>query len=441
MTKNSVSETNRYSRRAFLGLGAGIAGGSLLAACGGGSASSGGGGGGKTMKFWDMPWGAPAYNDAAKKLTEGYQPQNGLPDVTYQTIQWANFTQTFSSAVASNTGPAVSTGGGFQAFQYADQGAIAYADKLLESFKSDGTYDDFLPGTIDSMKTSKGYAAVPWQLDMRVWWYRKSLLDENGVKVPTNWNELSTACNTLAKKGLFGFATGSGAGNNLGAQAIMMMMINNGGGFFSPDGKLDLVTDRNIEAMDFVRELVKMGAVDPAAVSYTGDNLNNQWKNKKAAMGIHTPGIDTDIGDTSGDLLVMSPLTAPSGDKWCIVFPNNIMMYKNTPSQEGSEAFLGYYIKNMKVLWQQSVEPHIPVLKSIVALPEFQKQTNKVKVIKEWQPVGRTYAALGTELTPAIAAIDAGQQLNQFTQTMLAGKTDSRTALENFQKALEPIVK
>jgi multiple sugar transport system substrate-binding protein len=438
---NNMAATNRYSRRAFLGLGAGVAGGTLLAACGGGSASSGGGGGGKALKFWDMPWGAPAYNDAAKKLAENYQPQSGLPDATYQIIQWANFTQTFSSAIASNTGPAVSTGGGFQAFQYADQGAIAYADKLVESFKSDGTYDDFLPGTFDSMKTSKGYAAVPWQLDMRVWWYRKSLLDQNGVKVPTNWDELATASDTLAKKGLFGFATGSGAGNNLGAQAIMMMMINNGGGFFSPDGKLDLVTDRNIEAMDFVRELVRMKAIDPAAVSYTTDNLQQQWKNKKAAMGIYTPGIDTDIGDTSGDLQVMSPLTAPHGDKFCIVFPNNIMMYKNTPSQSGSEAFLSYYVKNMKVLWQQGVEPHIPVLKSIVALPEFQKQTNKVKVIKEWQPVGRTYAALGTELTPAIAAIDAGQQLNQFTQTMLAGKTDSRTALENFQKALEPIVK
>ena len=155
---NNMSATNRYSRRAFLGLGAGVAGGTLLAACGGGSASSGGGGGGgKALKFWDMPWGATAYNDAAKKLTEDYQPQGGLPDATYQIIQWANFTQTFSSAIASNTGPAVSTGGGFQAFQYADQGAIAYADKLVESFKSDGTYDDFLPGTFDSMNDASNF--------------------------------------------------------------------------------------------------------------------------------------------------------------------------------------------------------------------------------------------------------------------------------------------
>jgi len=291
------------------------------------------------------------------------------------------------------------------------------------------------------MKTPKGYAAVPWQLDMRVWWYRKSLLDQAGAKVPTNWDELLTTSQTLAGKGLYGFATGSGAGNNLGAQAIAMMMINNGGGFFDPEGKIDLVTPRNIEAMDTVRELVKMKAVDPAAVSYTTDNLQAQWKSKKAAMGVYTPGLDTDTGDTSGDLQVMSPLAAPHGDKYCIVFPNNIMMYTHTPTQKGSEAFLSYYIKNMKTLWHQKVEPHLPVLKSIIALPEFQEQTQKVKVIKEWQPVSRTYAALGSTLTPVIASIDAGQQLNQFTQTMLEGKTDSRVALRNFQQSLEALAK
>ena len=438
MTSVDQSAAGGFSRRSFLGLGAALAGGAVLSACGGGSASSGGG---KALKFWDMPWGVTAYNDAAKKLTLDYKPSGGLPDATYQIIQWANFTQTFSSAIASNTGPAVSTGGGFQAFQYAAQGAIAYADNLIESFKKDGTFDDFLPGTVDSMKTDKGYAAVPWQLDMRVWWYRKSVLDGAGVKVPTSWDELHSACDTLAKKGLFGFATGSGSGNNLGAHALVMMMINNGGGLFSSDMKVDVVTDRNVEAMDFVRDLVKMKAIDPAAVSYTTDNLQTQWKSKKAAMGIYTPGLDTDTGDTSGDLLTMSPLAAPHGDKFCVVFPNNIMMYKNTPSQKGSEAFLSYYVKNMKSLWQQKVEPHLPVLKSIVALPEFQAQTQKVKVIQEWQPVSKTYAALGNTLTPTIAQIDAGQQLNEFTQKMLAGKTDSRTALQTLQSDLEALSK
>src|SRR6185295_14061117 len=84
-----------FSRRSFLGLGAAVAGGAFLSACGGGSASSGGGG---KLKFWDMPWGQANFTTAAQKLTQAYQPANGLPAATYQTIQRANFTQTFASA-------------------------------------------------------------------------------------------------------------------------------------------------------------------------------------------------------------------------------------------------------------------------------------------------------------------------------------------------------
>ena len=93
-----------------------------------------------------MPWGGTTFNPMDQKITEAYAPEGGLPKVTYQVIQWANFNQTFASAVASKTNPAVSSGGGTQVFQYEAQGGIAYADKLYETWKTNGLYDDFLPG-------------------------------------------------------------------------------------------------------------------------------------------------------------------------------------------------------------------------------------------------------------------------------------------------------
>ncbi|MGZ4662829.1 MAG: ABC transporter substrate-binding protein, partial [Arthrobacter sp.] len=76
---NATPEQRRsFSRRGFLGLTAAAASVPLLAACGGGSASQGGGGGGAggTVKFWDMPWATPAYNDAAKGIAEGFSGAN-----------------------------------------------------------------------------------------------------------------------------------------------------------------------------------------------------------------------------------------------------------------------------------------------------------------------------------------------------------------------------
>ena len=203
---------------------------------------------------------------------------------------------------------------------------------------------------------------------------------------------------------------------------MVAMLINNGGGIFDPDGKVDVVTDRNLETVNFIAELAKAGAIDPAAVSYTTDNLQTQWKSNKIAIGVYNAGLPEDLADTSGDLLVTSPLTALHGDQGTLYWVNNLMMYTNTPSQPGSEAFLTYYLQNYYQLWQQGVFPALPVLKSVIALPEFQKNTQKVKVINEWQPIAKTFAALGTNLSAVIAQVDGGQALNEFTQTILSGR-------------------
>lgn len=425
-----------FSRRGFLGLAGGAAAVASLAAC-----SSGGGGGSSsgTLAFWDMPWGQADYNPAAQALAEAYQPSGSGPRAEYQVIQWSNFTQTFASAIASKTGPAVSSGGGFQAFQFAEQGAIAYADDLVESFRSDGTYDDFLPGVIDGMRTENGIAAIPNQLDMRVWWYNKALFDEYGLTVPTTWDEYLTTGKALAAQGKFAFGTGAGANNAQGAHSLLVMMINNGGGLYNADGDLDIVNERNIEAMEYVREFANEGLIDPASVTYSTDNLTAQWTNRNIAMGLNTPGLNDSLGATNPEVLVAEPMTSPRGEVGTLQFLNNIMMYTNTPSQAASEEFLTYWIQNMSTLWQQRVVPALPILKSIAALPEFAENEQKKKILDVWQPIAKTFAAQSATVDARLAAIDGGQAMNEFTQTMLSGRAEPQAALEQLDSGLRSL--
>lgn len=436
------STSGGFTRRGFLGMAGAAMAAPVLSACNvSGNSGANAAGSSSVMKFWDMPWAQPAYNDAAKKIVEAYAPTGDLPKASYQTIQWNNFYQTFSSAIASGTGPAVSSGAGFQAFQFAEQGAIAYADNLIDALKKDGTYDDFLPNVVDTMKTDAGYVAIPWQLDMRVLWYNKAILDQAGLKVPTNWDELHTVGQALRKQGVSGFATGSGAGNPIGSHVMVAMMINNGGGVFDPDGKPDCVTDANVEAMEFVLELVKEGIVDKGAVSYTIDTMNAQWNTGKSALGFHSGGLRLAAPKAANSLFVASPLTGPRGDKTALNFVNNLMMYKKTPSQQGSEEFLAYYLKNMHTYWDTKVANSLPVLKSIADSATFSADENAAKIIKEWQPVSKSYGAKATTLFAGLAAVDGGQALSQFTQTMLRGNTDARSALTTLQKGIEAVVK
>jgi len=429
------------TRRAFLGIAAAAASAPALAACTVSGSSNSSGGASDPIKFWDQPWGSPAYNDLAKKVTDGYQPPAGTGKASYQVIPWNNFYQTYASAIASGTGPAVSTGGGFQPFQFAAQGAIAYADDLLETWKKDGFYDDFLPGLLDANKTDNGYAGVPWQLDARILWVNQKLLEKAGVEAPTDFDSLLAAGRALKKIGVFGFGTGTGAGNNLGSHTMVAMMIMNGGGLFDPDGKPDCVTDRNIESMDFIRQLAREGIIDPACISYTTDNLNAQWSSGKVATGFHTAGLQSQAAAVKDDLVVNSPLAGPHGDKAALHFVNSVMMYAKTPSQQASEAFLTYYLKNIHQYWDAALINGVPVLKSITASDAFTKNPAQVKIVKEYTPISTTYAARGAKLTAGLAAVDGGQALTQFAQTMLQGKTDSKAALTTLQSGIEEAVK
>jgi multiple sugar transport system substrate-binding protein len=420
------------SRRGLLAGAGGVAALAALAAC-----STGGSGTSETIKFWNMPWGGTAFSPLDQKITLAYKPSGGLPAASYQAVQWANFTTTFATAIVSKTGPAVSSGSGTQAFQFAAKNYIAYADELLESWKKNGIYDDFLPGVLGSMKTDSGYVAVPYNLDMRVLWYRKSLLEKASANPPTDWQSYLDVCAALKKIGVFGFGIAAGAQGN-GSQALTGLMINNGGGLFNAEQRPDCVTPANIEALDFVVELVRKGYMDPGSVSYSDNNEQSQWKAGKFGMGFETPGLDQYLGGAvQADMTVADPITGARGGKGAIYFPNNIMMYRNTPSQKGSEAFLSYYYRNMTPLWTQKTGVGLPVLKSIAATPAFRSGPNAVTAIEKWLPICKTWAAPGGDaLFSNVSLVDSTPAMTTFAQSVLSLRATPKEALTTLQSTL-----
>lgn len=430
---SKASSGTSFSRRGFLGLASAAAITTGLTACAGGSGSSSSA---APIKFWDMPMGNTKFNPLDKKIVASYRPAKGLGAAEYQVIQWANFAEAFSTAVAANTGPAVSSGGGTQAFQYAARGKIAYADHLVEQWQKTGFLDDFLPGTIEALKTKDGHqAAIPQNQSMITTWYSPSLLSKAGATPPTDWQGYLNAAAALKKIGVYGLGTGAGSGNFQGAQTVVALMINNGGGLFDEDQKPNCVTPRNIEAVDFVLEMVKKGYVDPRASVYTVPNVAAQWKSKKYGLGFDVPTLPDNVG-AGWDGVLGTPMTAPHGDKGTLGFINNIMMWKNTPSQKSSEAFLDYYYHHMAPLWTQGTMTALPPLKSIVATKEFQANKVLSAVARDWQPFAKTYAAPGKAMGPNTAKVDATQVVNNFAQAVLSGQKDAKSALQQLQAGI-----
>jgi len=149
------------------------------------------------LQFWDMIWGPAEYIDSGKALVARLNQEHPDITVTYRSIPWANWYQTFVTAIGSGTAPDLSTGAGYQAVQLYDQDAILPVDDVISKWKASGKLDDFLPKTVDTLKYKGHYVALPWAIGIRVWYYRKDLLEQAHVQPPANWQEFKAAAQAL----------------------------------------------------------------------------------------------------------------------------------------------------------------------------------------------------------------------------------------------------
>ncbi len=184
--------------------------------------------------------------------------------------------------------------------------------------------------------------------------------------------------------------------------------------------------------------LVKNGYSDPRAATYTSDNFYAQVSAKKFGGIWDGAGAKPNVkADVAKDLVVGDPLTGPGGEKGALYFPNNIMMYKNTPSQEASEAFLTYYYQNMKTLWTKNTGIGLRC-SSRSRTRRYKNDVDNKKILDVWQPISKTWGAPGQNTVFLnVTKVDGTQPTINFAQSILGGKVTAKAALETLQKALE----
>jgi multiple sugar transport system substrate-binding protein len=257
------------------------------------------------------------------------------------------------------------------------------------------------------------------------------------MQPPTDWQSFEKACAALKKIGVYGLGLSGGSGGNA-FQGIVGWMINNGGGIFDQSHKPNLVTPENIETLTFLQGLIRNGYADPRSTGYTTQNTQDQWKAGKFGMQVEGPGLASNLGGKwATDVVVGEPLTSASGKKGALFFPNNIMLYKNSSSLKGAEAFLTYYYKAMKPLWTKHTGIGLPVLKSIAATPEFKQDPNAVKCVEAWQPICRTWAAPGGQaLFANVSLVDSTTPMTVFGQDVMSLKETPKGALTKLQNTL-----
>ena len=232
------------------------------------------------LRLASWQWEDAAYKDFWIGTTEDFAKKN--PTVSFEKFSFPidNLWDKLNTELAAGTPPDLIEVTGFNVFQYMDQGVLA---PLNDCFAGTDIPDKIQDQKTYAAKDGKMYALNLSARTLQLYVNQK-LLDEAGVKVPTNFAELRDAAKklTVKAKDQYGLVLVTVAHSRLYEGALVF--IAGYGGHYSKNGKPALNSPEVIKGVTFFKELFDAGTI-PQGVKDAASQY--AWFNQgKAAMSI-----------------------------------------------------------------------------------------------------------------------------------------------------------
>jgi multiple sugar transport system substrate-binding protein len=392
------------------------------------------------LVFWDMQWETSVpYAEDAKALVAKYNASQDKVEVQYQSIPWADYNQVFLTAVQGGAAPDVATGGSQIPINYYLMGEILPLDSIVAEWKADKTYDEYIPGIVESNYYDGHYIALPWHCDPRSIMYRTDLFEAAGItKLPTTWNELLGVLRTL-KKAYPDMVPLAGFGNLQGAQQFADFFLNsNGGGQVTADMKANFNSKEVRETLEFIATLSDEGLIPEGMIAYEQADSERLFLSGKAICLI--PASATGLADEKLKNLVdiMDPIQGPSADKpYTLYWANSICAFSQTKHPEEAKNFIKWWLDNQKTLFVDTQMPKVPARVTFMDDKFFIENVMMKAYTQVLYPTFRHATSPITGFFPAYGEINGQRYLGMAAQKVLSGDRNYDAILAEGQAKIQ----
>ncbi len=174
--------------------------------------------------------------------------------------------------------------------------------------------------------------------------YRKDILDELGIAVPTTWDEVLAAAEAIKASGKVPYPLGATmqAGWNL-AQDFNNMFLGFGGQFLNVDGTPAVNTEAGVKALEMMKALTAY--MDPEYLAADSTYVQQQFQQGKIAManlwGSRAGAMDDEAESQVVGLVASAaaPKALPDGAPATTLWWDGIVIAKNISDAEAEAAF------------------------------------------------------------------------------------------------------
>jgi len=213
---------------------------------------------------------------------KNFEEANENIDLNIEIVSWNDIYTVTNTRISTNQQPDILNISGF---------ADYVADDLLmkaEDYVSPELQANFIPSFWESNSIDGTVWALPILASCRALFCNMDILNEAGIEAaPTTWDEVLTACQAV--KDTFGdeiVPWGLDISTDEGQAAFSYYSWNFGGGYVDADGNWALNTPENVQAVEFIKQLIDSGYCNSAPYTDTRYPLQDAFSAGTLAMMI-----------------------------------------------------------------------------------------------------------------------------------------------------------
>lgn len=294
----------------------------------------------------------PEYEEQFNQIVEDFEKENPNIKVETQVITWDVLTQTLTTDFASGEVPDVACCWANQMGTFNSLNAVYDLTSYMEENNKEWENSLLTPavqlGTVDGK-----VFCVPFRTTCTVLAYNKTMMDENGWKIPDNLEEMESLMDEVKAKGITPIlAPGNPHGFQMESIAETFAMYNlyESGILTSEEyltGHYTKVESEYAKAGEKIRDWISKGYLDAAALSMTREDSTGQFYQQKGLFAFinnnELADVEKNSKEAGFDIGVMA-FPAPQGAPQLLYHfgVDGFMVYSGTEHPDESVQFLRY---------------------------------------------------------------------------------------------------
>ncbi|MCM1253545.1 MAG: sugar ABC transporter substrate-binding protein [Clostridium sp.] len=385
--------------------------------------------------------------EAVERAVAKFEEKYPNVKINVEMMSWSDFKGRWKDGMENGNLPDISTACNmYEAEELVNAGILQPADEIVDAIGRERFSDNVLY----ELTHGNQVYGVPYYSHAYVMWYRKDLLDGEGIAVPSTWDELYEAAYALTdeEQGIYGCPVSMSPKDFMSAINLHMYVRSEGGSLLNDDLTADLTSDLALEGIRYwvkmyencsPKETINDTVTEQAALFYEGKTAFD------FNSGFHISGVAGSREDLLASIACAPLPRMNKEDEYysAVVSHIPLVLYKDAENVEVCIKFLEFLFEEENYIDFLDSVPvgMLPSIRGISSTEQYQSNELRKQFAGEEDVIQEAMLngmALGFEHGPNVQAgiITSSGVIESMFQDIVQNGADVETAAREAQEEL-----